>query len=203
MISIALTVSWIYDAMIIYDFEKYLFIFSRLIYKRGLKITEQNGICDNTYGPHNNKNTTIVLVYGEAYRPMDSHHKVPFKRSHHAFFDVILKKILNKQSKGRWFETTRVTYDKGSRLFCCHDDVIKRKHFPRYWPCVRRIHGSPVNYPHKVQWRGALMFSFICAWTHGWVKNREADDLRRYRAHYAVTVMCSLSLAVHVQVNRL
>ena len=26
-----------------------------------------------------------------------------------------------------------------------HDDVIKWKHFPRYWPFVRGIHRSPVN----------------------------------------------------------
>ena len=31
-----------------------------------------------------------------------------------------------------------------------HDDVIKLKHFPRYWPFVREIHLSPVkNSPHK------------------------------------------------------
>ena len=43
-----------------------------------------------------------------------------------------------------------------------HDDVIKWKHFPHYWPFVRGIHWSPVNSPHKDQWRGALMFSLIC-----------------------------------------
>ena len=26
-----------------------------------------------------------------------------------------------------------------------HDDVIKWKHFPRYWPFMRGIHRSPVN----------------------------------------------------------
>ena len=26
-----------------------------------------------------------------------------------------------------------------------HDDVIKWKHFPRYWPIVRGIHRSPVT----------------------------------------------------------
>ena len=31
-------------------------------------------------------------------------------------------------------------------------------------------------------------FFFICAWVNGWVNNREAGDLRRYRAHYDVTV---------------
>ena len=49
--------------------------------------------------------------------------------------------------------------------------------------------GPPVNYPHKGQWRVALMFSLICVWINGWVNNREAGDLRRYRAHYDVTVM--------------
>ena len=43
-----------------------------------------------------------------------------------------------------------------------HDDVIKWKHFQRYWPFVRGICRSPVNSPHKAQWRGALMFSLIC-----------------------------------------
>ena len=70
-----------------------------------------------------------------------------------------------------------------------HDDVIKWKHFPRYWPFLRGIHRSLVNSPHKGQWRGALMFSLICAWINGCVNNREAGDLRRHRAHYDVTVM--------------
>ena len=55
-----------------------------------------------------------------------------------------------------------------------HDDVIKWKHLPRYWPFVLGIHRSPVNSPHKGQWRGALMFS---------------GDLRRHRTHYGVTVL--------------
>ena len=70
-----------------------------------------------------------------------------------------------------------------------HDDVIKWKHFPRYWPFVWGIHWSPVNYPHKGRWRGVLMFSLACAWINRWVNNREAGDLRRHRAHYDVIVM--------------
>ena len=77
----------------------------------------------------------------------------------------------------------------GSSKLCLHDDVIKWRHFPRYWPFVRRIHRSPVNSPHKGQWRGALMFTLICARIKGWVNNREAGDLRRNRAHYDVIVM--------------
>ena len=43
-----------------------------------------------------------------------------------------------------------------------HDDVIKWKHFPHYWPFMRGIHRSPMNSPHKGHWCGALMFSLIC-----------------------------------------
>ena len=71
-----------------------------------------------------------------------------------------------------------------------HDGVIKWKHFPCYWPSLREIHQSPVNYHHKGQWRGALMFSLIWAWTNGYVNNRNANDLKcRHRAHYDATVM--------------
>ena len=78
-----------------------------------------------------------------------------------------------------------------SNLAVCkyHDDVIKWKHFPRYWPFVRGIYRSPVNSPHKGQWRGALMFSLICVWINGWVNNREAGDMRRHRVHYEVTIL--------------
>ena len=74
-----------------------------------------------------------------------------------------------------------------------HDDVIKWKHFSRYWPFVRGIRWSPVNSPRKGQWRGAMMFSLICAWANGWVNNRGAGDLRRHRIRYDVTVMKSMN----------
>ena len=47
----------------------------------------------------------------------------------------------------------------------------------------------PLKSPHNGQWRGASMFSSICGWINRWVNNREAGDLRRYRAHYDVVVM--------------
>ena len=71
----------------------------------------------------------------------------------------------------------------------CRDDVIKWKHFPRYWPFVRGIHRSAVNSPNKGQWRGALMSSLIWAWTTAWVNNRESGDLRRHRSHFDVIVV--------------
>ena len=94
-----------------------------------------------------------------------------------------------------WVEWTNFKPQKGVTScehygwFLDHDDVIKWKQFPRYWPFVRGIHRSPVNSPHKGQWRGALMFTLIGARINGWVNNREAGDLRRYRGHYYVTVM--------------
>ena len=82
-------------------------------------------------------------------------------------------------------------------LFSVTDDVIKWKYFPRYWPFVREIHRSPVNFPHKGQWRGALMFTLICARMNGWVNNSEAGDLRRYLAHYDVIVMLKYIFVYH------
>ena len=82
----------------------------------------------------------------------------------------------------------------GQSTLSLHDDVIKWKHFPRYWPFVRGIHRSPVNSPHKGQWRGALMYSLIWAWTDSWANDGDAGDLRRYRAHYHVIVMRLLVL---------
>ena len=55
-----------------------------------------------------------------------------------------------------------------------------------------------VNSPHKGQWRGALMFSLICARMNGWINNREAGDLRRHRAHYDVTVMWCIFVKLNV-----
>ena len=56
---------------------------------------------------------------------------------------------------------------------------------------------SPVSgdFPHKGQWRGAFVFSLICAWTNGWSNNRHAGDLRRHQVHYDVTLMCENDFA--------
>ena len=56
----------------------------------------------------------------------------------------------------------------------------------------------PVNYPHKGQWRGALMGFFICVWINGWVNNREAGDLRRHRRHYDVILMSLITTSSYL-----
>ena len=107
---------------------------------------------------------------------------------------------------------------KRALVFCnlgpCYNRMIYSKIFPIAHPCGRDrawwrremetfsalltlcvgIYRSPMNSPHKGQWRWTLMFSLICAWTNGWVNNRDASDLRRHRAHYDVTVMCEIRI---------
>ena len=131
------------------------------------------------------------LCVGNSSGPVNSPHKEPVTRKMFPFDDVIMGPLDFGYVKLLSPPETSAKYD----------DVIKWKHFPRYWPFVRGIHRSPVNSPHKGQWRGVLMFSLICAWINAWVNNREAGDLRRHHAHYDVTVMIRLKVLVSVQVS--
>ena len=70
-----------------------------------------------------------------------------------------------------------------------HDDVIKWEKNSALLAICAGNSPVPVNSPHKGQWRGALMFSLICAWINGWVNNHKTGDLRRYLAHDDVIVM--------------
>ena len=71
----------------------------------------------------------------------------------------------------------------GPCIVVVHDDVIKCKHFLRYWPFVWGIHRSLVGeFPAQrpVTRRFDVFFS----------NNREAGCLRHHRTHYDVIVMC-------------
>ena len=61
-------------------------------------------------------------------------------------------------------------------------DVIKWKHFPRYWAFVRGIHRSPADSTYKAQWRGAMVFF--------WFVNKRLSKLSRRR--WFKTPSCSL-----------
>ena len=68
-----------------------------------------------------------------------------------------------------------------------HDDVIK------FSALLALCAGEfPANSPHKCQWRGALVFSLICAWINAWINNRKTGDLRRHHARDDVIVMLRL-----------
>ena len=65
-----------------------------------------------------------------------------------------------------------------------HDDVIKWKHFPRYWPVLWGIHRSVVNSSHKYQEHGALMIYLIRVYTNDWVNNRDLRPGSLWRHSY-------------------
>ena len=47
----------------------------------------------------------------------------------------------------------------------------------------------PCEFPAQKQVTHGFEFSLICVWINGWVKKRDACDLRRNRAHNDVIVM--------------
>ena len=65
----------------------------------------------------------------------------------------------------------------------CH----QMENFPRYWPFAKGnrrspgIHRSPVNSPHKGQWREVLCFLWSAPEQTVETNNRDAGDLRRHR----------------------
>ena len=61
-------------------------------------------------------------------------------------------------------------------------------------PALLGICARPQWIPHtKANDAELWCFSLICVWIDGWVNNGQAGDLRRYRAHYDVTVMMKYS----------
>ena len=97
---------------------------------------------------------------------------------HGNFFDMYPRKNCNWRYNPSWWRHQMETFSK-------------------YWPFVR-VYSS-----HKGQWRGALMFSLICARINGWVNNRVAGDLRGYRAHYDFTVMIQNPFSLRSEVHSL
>ena len=99
-----------------------------------------------------------------------------------------------------WLLVIKILYILKIIMVIWHMMTSSNGKFSALLPFVRGIRRSPVNSPHKSQWRGALMFSLICAWTNSWVNNREAGDLRHHCAHYNVIVMkswlCSFLLSL-------
>ena len=80
----------------------------------------------------------------------------------------------------------------------CHGDVIKWKHFLRYWLLCGEFTGRwwiPLTKASDAQ---LWCFLLICAWTNGWVNNWDAGDLRHHRTQYDVAVMWQLCWSVHL-----
>ena len=101
---------------------------------------------------------------------------------------------------------------KNHALILSRDDVIKWKHFLRYWPFVWGIHRSPLNSPHKGQWRGALMFSLISALNKrlskqlwGWWFETPSRSLWRHCNYFWTFTMhfCTSVFALWISIYRL
>ena len=116
-----------------------------------------------------------------------------------SFFDVSWTKLLNEQSNCIWF--SKMPWN--SCGFTIIHYISMHRGWSLYMPLatdwlmmtssngnIFRVTGPWLGEstghrsPYKGQWCGALMYSLICAWTNGWVNNRDAGDLRGYRVHH-------------------
>ena len=120
------------------------------------------------------------------------------------FWTAQISKVFKCQQSQSCLHQQRQTVDNHRLFTMCHtanvwvaqfrnEDVCKtwwRHQMETFSALLAFCAGnSPVNSPHKGQWRGALMFLLICAWIHGCANNCGAGNSRRHRAHYDVTVM--------------
>ena len=110
------------------------------------QITSLTIVCSTIYSDADQRkqqsSASLAFVWGIHRGLMNSPHKWPVTRKMFPFDDVIMC----------WCPM---------QYWSKHDDVIKWKHFPRYWPFVRGIYQSPVNPPHIGQWRGALSYNDV------------------------------------------
>ena len=75
-----------------------------------------------------------------------------------------------------------------SKSNCINDEVIKWKHFPRYWPFVRGNHRSPGEFLAQRAVTRSFKVYFDLRLNRRLRKHSWDWWLRRYRAHYDVIV---------------
>ena len=83
----------------------------------------------------------------------------------------------------------------GSKTWWCHQMETFSKLLAF---CVGN---SPVNSLHKGQRCGALMFFFICAWTHSWANNGDDGDLRCHCAHDVIVMTSQKTMRTYCQLD--
>ena len=153
------------------------------------------------------------LCVGNSPWPVNSPHKGPVMRKMVPFDDVMMIFVTSQyhtgfDNTGNCFECHKAKHYSYLTWNICtmslatnthslncdysfisYDDVIKWKHFLRYWPFVWGIHRSPPRGFPSQRWLGALMFPLTYAWINDWANNRAAGYLRRHSTHYNVTVI--------------
>ena len=77
-----------------------------------------------------------------------------------------------------------------------HDDVIKWKYFPFYWPFVRGIYRViPLTKASDAE-HWCFLWSAL---TNDWANTRDAEDLRRHRAHCDMNVIINGPAGLYYQ----
>ena len=80
-----------------------------------------------------------------------------------------------------WYHSNEAKQLKArSRL---HDNFMRWRWFPRYWPFVRGIHQCLVDIPPKTSVTWALMFPLVLSLTDGWKNSQVVGDLIRHESH--------------------
>ena len=100
------------------------------------------------YFPH-----IYIYIYMHTLRMLHMSKYIHECHKHADGLDTDCQSIITRAGTNQEWQMLSVTCEPYWKVLIMHDDVIKWKHIPRYWPFVR----SPVNSPHKGQWRGALM----------------------------------------------
>ena len=110
------------------------------------------------------------------------------KHNFHRIWSMSFNSINNVSPRNIWKRSGRVACHFRQQRMLCHMPWWRHQ-METFSALLAICHRSPVNSPHKGQWRGALVFSLICAWINGWVNKRWAGDLRHHHTHYDVTVI--------------
>ena len=149
---------------------------------------------------------SLAYVRGIHRGPVNSPHKWPVKRKMFPFDDVIMAQhycIFVRGTIGdRWIPVTKGQWcGKCFRVMasawdsfgtdCAFSFMMTSSNgniFRVTGPLCGEFTG-PGEFPAQRPVTRSFIVSLICVWINGWVNNREAGDLRRYRHHYDVIVM--------------
>ena len=119
--------------------------------------------CDNLHRSQQQQSCQIADLLFSVYG-------ILFFRTHRIYWKIFRVPLVQNMQYScmEWAMASDSMHWKRNKVLVWHDDVIKWKQFPCYWPFVCGIHLSPVNSVHKGPWRGALMFSLNWTWINGW-----------------------------------
>ena len=148
-------------------------------------------VCSGADQRKHQSSASLAFVRGTRRWPVNSPHKGPVSRKKFPFDGVIMKRFCFIVKE---FNSARGAYHHiwmSQKTSCLLFMMMSSKGDSSVvtGPLWGESSGYRLIPLTKGQWRWALMFSLICAWTNDWVNSRDAGNLRRHRAHDDVTVM--------------